>query len=143
MGTFWQDLKSTVKKTVDVAVEKTDEYTKIGKIKVEILSLEKKTDKAFRELGETAYAMLKKSSTAAVGGNPEIQKLAGTIDGLKKSIKSKESEVEKIKKEAAARSAAAKAKQAPEKGKEAEKPAARKKSSSAKKTNPDAARKEQ
>jgi hypothetical protein len=100
MAKLWEDIKKTVKEGVTVAVEKTEEYGKIGVVKVDILKLERDRDKAFRELGSEVYNAVKKDKALAAAQNEKMKKTVSKIDSLIKSIKAKEAEVEKIKKEA-------------------------------------------
>ncbi len=100
MAKLWEDVKKTVKEGVTVVVEKTEEYGKIGKVKVEILKLKTDRDKAFRELGNEVYNLVKKDKALASAQNEKMKKTVSKIDSLIKSLKSKENEIEKIKKEA-------------------------------------------
>ncbi len=97
---LWKDIKKTFKEGVTIAAEKTEEYTKIGKIKVEMVNLKKNVDKTFKELGEEVYASIKKGQKSALGQSKKVKDLAAKIDNLKRSLKSKEAEIEIIKKEA-------------------------------------------
>jgi hypothetical protein len=81
-------------------VEKTEEYGKIGKVKLDILKLKADRDKAFRELGSEVYNVVKKDKALAAAQNEKMKKTVSQIDSLIKSLKSKENEIEKIKKEA-------------------------------------------
>lgn len=100
MGTLWEDVKKTVKEVFTVAVEKTEEYGKIGKVKVEILKLERDCDKALRDLGDEMYSLLKKDKTLAGAQNDKVKKIIAKLDNLTKLLKAKDNEIEKIKKEA-------------------------------------------
>lgn len=112
MATLWEDVKRTVKEGLTVAVEKTEEYGKIGKVKVEILKLERDSDKALRDLGNEVYGLTKKDKALADAQNDKIKKIISKIDNLKKSLKAKESEIETIKKEAGKKAKANKGKSA-------------------------------
>lgn len=100
MSPLWKDIKKTLKEGVSIAAEKTEEYTKIGKVKVEILNVKRNIDKTFAELGQEAYDLIKKDKTSPLAQNDKIKKLTATIEDLKKSLKEKEAEIETIKKEA-------------------------------------------
>ncbi|HDQ46225.1 MAG TPA: hypothetical protein ENN17_12140 [bacterium] len=100
MGTFWQDVKQSVKKGVSTAADKTEEYGKIGKIKLDIMNVEKQLDKAFRELGEKTHEGLKVKTKANLSEDGKIKGMVEKIDALKKNISDKKAEIETIKKEA-------------------------------------------
>ena len=100
MGTLWEDIKKTVKEGVTVAVEKTEEYGKIGKVKVDILKLERERDRAFKDLGNEMYTAIKKDKALAAAQSEKMKKMVSKIDTVIKNLKSKENEIKKIKKEA-------------------------------------------
>ena len=106
MGTFWEDVKKTVKEGLTVAVEKTEEVGKIGKVKIEILKLEKDRDKVLRDLGTEMHSLIKKNKSLAATQSDKVKKMITKIDNLKKSLKAKENEIEKIKKDAESKSQA-------------------------------------
>lgn len=97
---FWNDLKKTVKEGFTVATEKTEEYTKIAKVKVDILSRKKDLDKAFRDLGELVYDSASSGKKMDPAQDKDAKALMDTIRTCKQDIKGKEAEIEAIKKEA-------------------------------------------
>ena len=103
MGTFWQDLKKTVQRGATTAVEKTEEYGKIGKIKIDILNLNKQLDRTLRELGEMCYENLKASKKKDMAKEEVVGELLVKIDELKALVVEKEAEIEKIKEESEAK----------------------------------------
>jgi len=115
-STLWEDIKRTVKQGVSVAAEKTEEYTKIGKIKVDILNINRTIDKTYTEMGKEVFGFIDKGKTAEIGNSDKIKKLVAKVKEQKVQLKKKEAEIEAIKKEA-------------EKEKETEKPPAPKKPS--------------
>jgi len=109
---IWNDVKKTVKEGFTVATEKTEEYTKIARVKVDILAKKKDLDRAFRDLGEKAFDHLNAGKKTPLGQGSDVKTLIEQIQTLKKAIKDKEAEIEKIKKEAEGK---AKSKPAPAK----------------------------
>lgn len=103
-SSLWKDIKKTVKDGISVAAEKTEEYTKIGKIKVEILNINRNIDKAHTKLGQEVYTLMKSKSPGDISKNAKTLKLVSEIDKLKASLKAKEKEIKEVKKEAAAES---------------------------------------
>ena len=110
-STLWEDIKRTVKQGVSVAAEKTEEYTKIGKIKVEILNVNRTIDKTYAEIGKEVFGLIDKGKKAEVVESEKVKKLVSKVKEQKALLKKKEAEIEAIKKEA-------------EKGEEPEKPPA-------------------
>ncbi len=100
MGKFWQDVKDSVKKGVTTAADKTEEYGKIGKVKLDIMNLNKQLDKNFKDLGEKTYETLKAKSKANLADDSAAKDMVAKIDEVKKNLADKEAEIEKIKAEA-------------------------------------------
>jgi hypothetical protein len=121
MGSLWEDIKQTVKQGVSVAAEKTEEYTKIGKLKVEIMNAKRALDKTFAELGQEAYTALKGSKKADLNKNEKITELLSKIDGQKAALKEKEDEIEAVRQEDASKSDEAPETKETQKPKEADK----------------------
>jgi len=99
MGSLWEDIKKTVKQGVSVAAEKTEEYTKIGKLKVEIMNMKRNLDKTFAELGQEAYTNLKGLKKGGLTKNEKITELLSKIDDQKAALKGKEDEIEALRQE--------------------------------------------
>ena len=99
-SSLWQDIKQSVKKGVTTAAEKTEEYTKIGKIKVEILNINRSIDKTCNELGKETFALFEKGKKADVVKNTKINALVKQVKEQKALLKEKEAEIAKIKEEA-------------------------------------------
>ena len=111
MSKLWKDLKENVKEWGTVAVEKaeevgkmavakTEELTKISKIKIEIHQVQREISRTYEDLGRLAYHQAKDDNVANFTGNEEFFGLVKKIEDLFASVKSKEEEVEEIKKEA-------------------------------------------
>lgn len=95
-SSLWEDIKKTVKEGVSVAAEKTEEYTKIGKLKVEILNMKRNIDKTFTELGRETYTLLKGSKKGDLAKNEKLKNLLTRIDEQKAALKGKEAAIEAL-----------------------------------------------
>ena len=63
MEKLWQRIRKSVAEGVSVAAEKTEEFTKLGKLKFEILNTKRKISKTFTELGSMTYDAFKGGKT--------------------------------------------------------------------------------
>ncbi|MFC1694426.1 hypothetical protein ACFL1R_13095, partial [Candidatus Latescibacterota bacterium] len=57
--TLWEKVKKSVVEGVSVAAGKTEEYTKLGKAKLDFLAVKRKISKQFAELGGIIYDAVK------------------------------------------------------------------------------------
>ncbi len=110
MSNLWKDIKDNVKQwgtaaiekaeeVSKMAVEKTGDFTKISKIKLDIRQIQKDIDSVFEDLGRYVYLHLKEKGTASFKTNNEFLDSVKKIDDYKSKIKDFEKEIENIKKE--------------------------------------------
>lgn len=98
MGLF-DDLTSAFKKGIGVLARKTDEYTKIGKIKVDIIGIKREIDKKFNELGGKTYQLLVELKDTKIAANEEVQQLITGIQNLNDQLKQKKEELDRVRAE--------------------------------------------
>ena len=110
MNKLWDDLKdnmkewgaSAVEKAEEisrVAVAKGEEFTKISKLKFDILQLKKDNAKTYESLGKLAYQETQINNMANFAGNTEFFSLIENINKVKNSILEKKDEIASLKEE--------------------------------------------
>ncbi len=97
MSTLWEDIRETIRDGIELVVDKTEEYSKIGKLNVEILGLKRNIGKHFTELGGQAYELLSKKKE--VKDDEEIKRLVGEIKELESKLENKKADIEHVKAE--------------------------------------------
>ena len=80
-----------------MAMAKTEEMTKISKIRFDIHQLRKEKGLAYEKLGKLAYNHTKKDHMATFSGNAEFFDIVSQVENIKKDIVGKEAAIEKIK----------------------------------------------
>lgn len=100
MPNLWDDIAKTIREGVDTVVEKTEELTKIGRIKVDLINIKRNIDKNFSELGGKVYHLMVEEKKTQVASDSEVKKIIDSIKLLEKELNSKNAEIEKIKAEA-------------------------------------------
>jgi hypothetical protein len=103
MPSMWEDLKKTVKSGLSTAAAKTEEYTKIGKAKLDMMNLNKTLSGTLEDLGLETYTQINAGAKGLNLQNTKVKEMVEKIGQIKQSIKDKESEIEAIKKAAAAK----------------------------------------
>ena len=68
MANLWDDIARTIRDGVGTVVEKTEELTKIGKIKVDIINIKRNVDKNFSELGGKVYHLIVENCFLIIAG---------------------------------------------------------------------------
>ena len=108
MNKLWDDLKDNMKewsasavekaeKISRVAVAKGEEFTKISKLKIEIIQLQKQKDAQYKKLGKLVFNFVQKDNLANFTGNAEFFKIVDKINGINKNISGKNDNIDTIK----------------------------------------------
>jgi hypothetical protein len=100
-SSIWDDIKKTVSEGLGYAADKTEEYTKIGKLKMDIFNINRSKEKAYTRLGRETYSLLKKSAVKNPATESSIKDLVKEILEYEKAVTALNKQVDKIKKEAA------------------------------------------
>ena len=90
MEKLWEKVKKSLTDGYNVAAEKTEELTKLGKLKIDILNTKRKISKQFTELGGTVYEASKDGKTTQVMKTPEVEAIMSSIKTLEEELSEKE-----------------------------------------------------
>lgn len=96
---FLDDLANLFKKGVSVVAKKTDEYTKIGKIKVDIIGIKRDIDKRFNELGGKTFQLIAEENNTKVAANEEVKTIIEDIKSLNQKLEEKKDELTRVREE--------------------------------------------
>ncbi len=96
---FWEDFSAMFKKGVSVVAKKTDEYTKIGKIKVDIIAIKREIDKNHTQLGSKVYQLLVQENNTKIASNEEIKEVTDAIKALNEKLDQKKIELDTVRQE--------------------------------------------
>jgi hypothetical protein len=97
---LWDKIKQSVAEGMSTAAEKTEEYTKLGKAKLDVLAIKRKISKQFTELGGLAYEASKDKKPQDAFKTPEVSVIVETIAELEAELAEKETQFEELKKTA-------------------------------------------
>lgn len=96
MDKLWERIRKSVTEGAQFAAEKTEELTKLGRAKIDILNTKRKISKAFTELGGTVYDGLKDGSADEVMANEKTTELIESIKALEAELDVKEQAYEEL-----------------------------------------------
>lgn len=96
---FWEDLSNIFKKGVSVVAQKTDEYTKVGKIKVDVIGIKREIDKRHTELGKKVYQLIAEENNTRIATNEEVKVIIEKIKELNEKLAQKKEELETVRQE--------------------------------------------
>ena len=98
MEKLWKRIKKSVAEGVSIATEKSEEYTKLGKLKLEILNTKRKISKSFTELGGITYDALKGGKANEIAKSSEVKDLVNNIKELEAELDGIEQQFDEMKK---------------------------------------------
>jgi len=82
MDVVWEKIKKSLKDGAVMSVEKIEEYTKIGKLKVDEMSAKRKIERNFLDIGERYYDLSQDGREGDASGDLAIKKALATIAAL-------------------------------------------------------------
>lgn len=94
--TLWEKLKKGFIEGVQTASEKTSEYTRIGRIKIDVLSLKKEIEEKFIELGGRTYHFVTEEKKYNLKEEKDIAQLIERIKELEAELNGYEEELRRI-----------------------------------------------
>lgn len=94
---LWAKLGHTLRSGAETIVHETKELTKLGKFKVELMSLENERDRKFEDTGRSAHTLYK----GGIAFPTEMADLFLAVDDVERRIDSKRLDVERLKTEGA------------------------------------------
>lgn len=92
---IWAKLGQTLRSGAETIVHETKELTRLGKLKVELMSLENERDRKLEDIGRSANALRKSGAAFPT----ELSELFAAVDGVEARIEEKRQEVEKLRAE--------------------------------------------
>ena len=98
MTILWDKIKRNIIDSFNVALDKTEELTSIGRIKLEILQLEHRLDEKYSNLGKIVLAKLQNHSDY-IDIDEQIISLKDELEKLQNQLNYKEKELGRIKEE--------------------------------------------
>lgn len=99
---LWSKISQTIKTGAETLVQETKELTKMGRLKVELMTLENERGRRLQEVGRKAYALYRVGTAFP----PELAQDFQAVDETEKRIEEKNLEIEALKAEDEAREAA-------------------------------------
>ena len=94
---LWDNIKKGFLEGIHSATDKTSEYTKIGRIKIDILGVKKEIEEKLLELGGRLYDQVAEKSNYNIENDKFIMQLIEQIKELEKELKKYGEELKRIK----------------------------------------------
>ncbi|MDG5815991.1 hypothetical protein QA601_12940 [Chitinispirillales bacterium ANBcel5] len=96
MDTMWEKVKRSLKDGASISVEKIEEYTKIGKLKVDEMAAKRKIERNFVDLGERVYELLVDQKGSEVPEDLVVKKCVDNVNSLKDELVQLEKNIKEV-----------------------------------------------
>ncbi len=100
MEDLWKQIKKSVIEGASYAAEKTEEFTKLGKAKIDILNTKRKISAKFAELGGITYEAIKEKTIDKELKSDKVKSLIEALGKLESQLEAKEKQFEELQKKA-------------------------------------------
>lgn len=92
VSTLWERVKSGL----SVAAREAEDLTRIGKLRLEMLTTQRTIDRTFSELGGRVYDLLTGESKKSIPADKKIKELIERIQQLEKELEQRESDLGRV-----------------------------------------------
>ncbi|HMD68011.1 MAG TPA: hypothetical protein VKF42_03965 [Chitinivibrionales bacterium] len=100
MDNMWEKIKKNFKEGAAVSIEKIEEYSKIGKLKIEEFAAKKKIEKNCVDIGERVFDLMESGKASDVANDPPVKKAVDNICALNQELVSIEKKMKAVAEEA-------------------------------------------
>lgn len=100
MDTMWEKIKKGLKDGAALSVEKIDQYTKVGKLKIEEMAANRKIDRNYMDIGERVFDLVEEGKGSEAGDDLTVKKAISNIKELKDELAQIAEKIETISEEA-------------------------------------------
>ena len=96
----WEKIKKSVRDGAALSIEKIEEYSKIGKLKVEEFATKKKIERNYVDIGERVFELIQSRKNTDVVNDAVVKKAIANIESLKDELVSIEKKIQAVFEEA-------------------------------------------
>ncbi len=102
MDQVWEKIKKGLKDGAALSMEKIEEYTKIGKLKIEEMAAKRKIERNFVDIGERSFELIIDGKGGEVGDDLTVKKAIDNIKSLRQELVSIDERIKAASEEAKA-----------------------------------------
>ncbi len=100
MDNMWEKIKKGLKDGASLSVEKIDQYTKVGKLKIEEMAANRKIDRNYMDIGERVFDLVEEGKGGDTENDLTVKKAISNIKELKVELADIAEKIETISEEA-------------------------------------------
>lgn len=99
MGSLLDDIRNGIRDGIDLFVDKTEEYSKLGKLNIEILGVKRNLEKELANVGGRVYELFKAGSKKTIATDEKVLSLIETVKKMEEKLEAKKAEIANVKEE--------------------------------------------
>jgi adenylosuccinate lyase len=84
---MWEKIKKGLRDGAALSMEKIEEYTKLGKLKVEEMAAKRKIERNFMDLGERAFDLIEEGKGSEIAQDLTVRKSIENVNALREELK--------------------------------------------------------
>jgi hypothetical protein len=96
----WEKIKKSVREGAALSIEKIEEYSKIGKLKVEEFATKKKIERNYVDIGERVFELVQSKKNSDVANDTIVKKAVANIESFKEDLVAIEKKIHDVFEEA-------------------------------------------
>jgi len=96
MDNMWEKIKKGLKEGAAISVEKIEEYTKVGKLKIDEMAAKRKIEHNFMDIGERFFDLCSDGKEGSASEDLVIKKAVETINSLNAEIVEINSKIKEV-----------------------------------------------
>ncbi|MBD3346285.1 MAG: hypothetical protein GF401_14615 [Chitinivibrionales bacterium] len=100
MDTMWEKIKKGLKDGAAMSMDKIEEYTKIGKLKIEEMAANRKIDRNYMDIGERVFNLVEEGKSGEVGDDLTVKSAIENIKSLKDELNDIAEKIQEVSEEA-------------------------------------------
>jgi hypothetical protein len=100
MDNVWERIRKGVKEGAALSMEKIEEYTKVGKLKIEEFSVKRKIERNFVDMGERVFELISDEKGSEIEKDILINNSIENVNALKEELEEIKKRIQESSKEA-------------------------------------------
>jgi hypothetical protein len=96
MDTMWEKIKKGLRDGASVSMEKIEEFSKIGKLKIEEVAAKRKIERNYADIGERVFDLIEEGKGSDIGNDLSVKKSVENIVALREELSSIDTKIKEI-----------------------------------------------
>lgn len=96
----WEKIKKSLRDGATMSIEKIEEYTKVGKLKVDEMAAKRKIERNFADIGERVFDLLEEGNAAGIEDDLTVKNAVENVKSLRTEVASVNEKIAAVQEEA-------------------------------------------